>query len=170
MESNLDSNKSLSDKYAPKVDEANGQFGKDLIDWKKMLEAQETATKTEFDWYSTETFQIFLDALDIGSKPVSKNHVINDKSPKLQISSSSSTSALRDENENFKKKGFELETDQDETTTTNPTKRNLSDGTILSAEALKILSELPDLSYMTSSRSFIFPNNSKSNTNGLKNK
>lgn len=84
------------------------------------------------DWHSTHTFQVFLDALDINKKATSAE----DKGSSLQVNIKTS------------------DTYKDEKSDKRP---DDATGIILSVEALKILTELPDLSHMTA-RSFMFPN------------
>ena len=116
--------------------------------WKSMLDL-ESAAKREFDWYSTRTFELFLDALDINQPPVileDKNHrrpkpEVKGEDLKPTLSTKETSNANQSKNE---VKG-------------QPERGHHQVETILSAEALKILSELPDLSHMSSTRSLIFP-------------
>lgn len=111
------------------------EFDRDTEQWRKILDL-ETAAKRELDWYSTKTFEAFLDALDINQPSI--NHRAKQASKEvLQIADA--PQAENHDTEKQIKQG------------------NSGTETILSAEALKILSELPDLSYMSSTRSFMFP-------------
>lgn len=150
---------SLTDKYKIKSDD------EDSKDWARLLDF-ESPIKVESDWYSTQTFQMFLDALDInqpttstsdGKKPISNGtgsvgggtldktkkpatrNESNDKQPPVQNKQERDKmpSAVKHDKTKYQQQNnFE---------------------TILSAEALKILSDLPDLSHMSATRSFIFP-------------
>lgn len=118
--------------------------------WRRMLDL-ESAAKMETDWYATKTFQIFLDALDI-NQPV----IPEDKNIKSSINTKAKPacgdieSTLADVS------------DREHGGSKSATKDKYQGAeTILSAEALKILSELPDLSHMSSTRSFIFPTGNK---------
>lgn len=119
----------------------------DLIQWRQVVDL-DSATKLEPDWYSTKTFEAFLDALDINQPTTSLD---NGSSSRLLNKSASST---RNETNSSSSDGSE--------TKLRPAKKHEGSHsygeTILSAEALKILSELPDLSQMSATRSFIFPN------------
>lgn len=125
--------------------------------WTSLLDF-ESPVQVESDWYSTKTFQMFLDALDINPPTTlgrdGSNSNLNDAratvsaakpgmAPWRSANDKNSASSSKTE---FK--GVQSQSNS-----------NLE--TILSAEALKILSELPDLSHMSASRSFIFPNDSK---------
>lgn len=141
---------SLLDKYKIEI---NDKTDKDIINWHKMLDLKQD-NESNVDWYSTETFQIFLDALDINQAPISDK---SSSKVKHETSASKSSSTL---SLNEKKLSANNNKDNKPDMATNSNtieRRNFSDETILSAEALKILSELPDLSHMSSSRSFIFP-------------
>jgi len=89
--------------------------------WTRILDL-DSARNIELDWHSSQTFQRFLDALDIGQPQKS-----SDVSGRPQ-------SVKKERPDGQRSQGVE---------------------TILSAEALKISSELPDLSFMSSTRSFI---------------
>lgn len=120
----------------------------DSKNWVRMLDF-ETSIKTEADWYSTKTFQVFLDALDINQPAnLERNRDINKESkPKIP----KSTPEPQED-----RKRSEIGNKQ---TKTSSSQQKVSHHveTILSAEALKILSELPDLSHMSGTRSFMFP-------------
>lgn len=138
----------------------------DLSNWKRMIELEKPES-SELDWYSTRTFEIFLDALDIGhptTNPVSKSTTnASTSSPVNKSSLSENAPADKDRvtsilstvtAEDGSKKS-------DVDTSGGTDKRLHAAETILSAEALKILSELPDLTHMSSTRSFIFPNSAR---------
>lgn len=116
-------------------DSSNAGLDEDTVQWRKILDL-ESAAKTELDWYSTKTFEAFLDALDINQ-------------PTTNIRSKQASKEVLKE----------VEATQTKIPETEKRSKPESSGieTILSAEALKILSELPDLSYMSSTRSFMFP-------------
>lgn len=113
--------------------------------WKRLLDF-ESPIKVESDWYSTNTFQLFLDALDInqpqehstpsrdGQDSGQHQQANNKRSPKSGEAIPSPSSGKQPREDNVE--------------------------TILSAEALKILSELPDLSHISATRSFILPRGS----------
>lgn len=126
---------------------------KDSQNWRRILDL-ESPIKLESDWYSTKTFQVFLDALDINqpasldrSRNVSKESITVKNTPKKE-QTRAANETLTGDNELSKCKKH---------STTKQKCKNVE--TILSAEALKILSELPDLSHMSATRSFMFPNN-----------
>lgn len=111
---------------------ATTTLDEDTIQWRKILDL-DSAAKLEIDWYSTKTFEVFLDALDI-NQPTT-------------IRPKQSSKEILKENSPCKEAGPVEKKEP----------KNLGEETILSAEALKILSELPDLSHMSSTRSFMFP-------------
>lgn len=130
---------------------------KDSLCWKQTLSFK-SPISTESDWYSTKTFQIFLDSLDINQQPLrdSKSRESLDKqngstntSPKQGAIGAAATNA---NNKSTK--------EQSQTARQKTPKKSSTIETILSAEALKILSELPDLSHMSATNSFIFPKGS----------
>lgn len=110
---------------------------------KKILDLESSANSIP-DWHSTHTFQVFLDSLDIGHKTVSTKSHVEINSDGLD---NHSEKAIKDDSQN---------NTADHQSPSNPPKPSGPE-TILSAEALKILSELPELSHMTSTRSFMFP-------------
>lgn len=118
----------------------------ELVRWRQILDLN-SAAKTETDWYSTRTFQLFLDALDINQPVIS-----DDKSNRIDKSKSGSSKIETTEEESNRDTIEEQRATRD---------KYHSAETILSAEALKILSELPDLSHMSSTRTFIFPNGNR---------
>lgn len=122
---------------------------KKTLNWQNILDL-ESALKIKPDWYSTKTFEVFLDALDI-HKPV----IVDDKKNRYK-------SSIRDipngESEIKSEPNSTLDVSPKED---KPNQQYKNVETILSAEALKILSELPDLSQMSVTRSFIFPNKKK---------
>lgn len=128
----------------------------DIIE--RMLE-RDSQLDSNIDWYETKTFAAFLKALD------STRQVINfDKKPNEnnalrvnQTDSRKSEPAAKSISSNCTPEH------QIASPSANRMKASKSQGmeTILSAEALKILSELPDLSHMSATRSFIFPDKHK---------
>lgn len=118
------------------IEEENVKLLQSILDLK-------TDTNKELDWYSTRTFEVFLDALDFDQP----NNTADDKSKAT----------------NKKKSETQIDIETETTAPVNTMKNNKYNSveTILSAEALKILSELPDLSHMSASRSFIFPHEKK---------
>lgn len=122
----------------------------ELVQWRRILDLK-SAAKMETDWYSTRTFQLFLDALDIDQPVISE-----DKSNNLGSSIKTKPEKSKIETELEERLNREAAEEQRAT-------REKYQGaeTILSAEALKILSELPDLSHMSSTRTFIFPNGNR---------
>lgn len=118
---------SLTNKHVlPNSDEDSRQ-------WNKILDLK-SASEMKPDWYSTKTFEVFLDALDINQPPIIESKKIILKS-----------------NDNNNSREAKCKGD-------NSSPKEPQNETILSAEALKILSELPDLTHMSTTRSFIFPN------------
>lgn len=118
----------------------------DLIQWRQVVDL-DSAAKLEHDWYSTQTYEAFLDALDINQPSVNRDKSESAKSLNKNISPlRTDTGSL---NSDCKSPKLVPERKQQ---LDSPTAE-----TILSAEALKILSELPDLSQMSATRSFIFP-------------
>lgn len=153
--------KSLAERYKLTSTDADSTNWASLLDFKSPVQV-------ESDWYSTQTFQVFLDALDINyptslgrdssipntalagntataspSKTDADSGSQNDKKNNTSPSSTSSSNRLNSSKN-----------------TTQPAQQDGKFETILSAEALKILSELPDLSHMSVTRSFVFPNHS----------
>lgn len=106
------------------------------------------AAKIRLDWHSTQIFSKFMDALDIdkprGSKERSDNNISKSKqtfkehsqinNSKAQIASTNDKQVYAKNNQLISQEIHKSDKPKEET--------------ILSAEALKILSELPDLSYM----------------------
>lgn len=148
---------SLTDKYKIKSDD------EDSKNWVRLLDF-ESPIKVESDWYSTQTFQVFLDALDINQPTSSstsdgKNPISNgtttvggtlDKTTKPPFSSATNDKQTPTQDKQGQNK---VPVKQDKTRY----QQQNNFETILSAEALKILSDLPDLSHMSATRSFIFP-------------
>jgi len=128
MEREHDGGGSLLDRF--KLDETNEKSRH----WSALLDLK-SSVATESDWYSTKTFQVFLDALDINAPPT-----IGDAT-KYREKKIERNQTVHQSDESLDKKS----------------NNHGNIETILSAEALKILSELPNLSHMSSSRSFIFP-------------
>lgn len=130
----------------------------DSKNWASLLDFN-SPVEVESDWYTTRTFQVFLDALDI-NQPTSLNRGRREGGASISNINNSTTPTT----------GTKLTSDPDlyqsSPSSTNDKipieaenkQRNNHFETILSAEALKILSELPDLSHMSVTRSFIFPN------------
>lgn len=127
----------------------------DSKNWVSLLDF-ETPVKVESDWYSTQTFQVFLDALDISQPTTLGRETSNSNLSSATTSKSSSDDSKQKAN------------DKKPTTSgeTRSQKQSNNFETILSAEALKILSELPDLSHMSATRSFIFPSNRTTTSTG----
>lgn len=122
----------------------------ELVRWRRILDLN-SAAKTETDWYSTRTFQLFLDALDINQPVIS-----DDKSNRIDSNNKSKSGSSKIETKSEEQSNRETIEEQRATRD-----KYHSAETILSAEALKILSELPDLSHMSSTRTFIFPNGNR---------
>lgn len=118
---------------ASKEEESSVIVDEDTVQLRKILDL-ESAAESELDWYATKTFEAFLDALDV-NQPTN----MRSKQPSKEV--------------------LKEDTSRSENLEPEKPMRPESSGieTILSAEALKILSELPDLSYMSSARSFMFP-------------
>lgn len=118
----------------------------DTKNWKCLLDF-ESPVQVESDWYSMQTFQVFLDALDINQPSTlgrDNSASCNKSIPKCtEEDDKSKTRAIDDDSKKKQSNDIEFET-------------------ILSAEALKILSELPDLSHMSHTRSFMFPDLTRS--------
>lgn len=150
---------SLLDKY--KYEPNMGQ--QDIDDKIKVIGQMldlRASTEAVPDWHSTRAFQIFLEALDVGESRISLTG--DHKSPKLPAKSSrTDTSNHESASNDIANKCHESSSYQKQQTAVedSPAKKsqNNNDETILSAEALKILSELPDLSHMSFTRSFVFP-------------
>lgn len=119
--------------------------------WKQMINLDSANPPTEQDWYSTRTFELFLDALDIDQPVILVN---KDNCQSKVPSTNQATHVSNRPTENCKEFDNTLENKSREEIAP---KQRYADETILSAEALKILSELPDLSYMSATRSFICP-------------
>lgn len=117
---------------------------KDVQLWHEILEPEKLYDK-DLDWHSSKTFELFLEALDINQKPVDERHFTKRTSNVIKHEPNQVTTKANGTN-----KGDEC---------CRASRQGL-DETILSAEALKILSDLPDLSQMSATRSFIFPNSS----------
>lgn len=153
---------SLTEKYKIKKDDDDSK------NWARLLDF-ESPIKVESDWYSTQTFQVFLDALDM-NQPTTSNNARN------QITNGSSSAIGTPDNKppqptiNNDKQPVKDKQEHDKATNTikHDDKRKHQQPnnfeTILSAEALKILSDLPDLSHMSATRSFIFPATTKDPT------
>lgn len=135
----------LLDKYKLTSDD------EETLSWKSVLEL-DSQTKASSDWYSTKTFQVFLDALDINSPVylVDKDKYSKSKDGEQKHRQNLNPNESTESKPPKKKEAEPVKNDQ-------KTCNNHME-TILSAEALKILSELPDLSHMSVTRSFIFPN------------
>jgi hypothetical protein len=148
---------SLMEKY--KIKNEN----EDSKNWARLLDF-ESPIKVESDWYSTQTFQVFLDALDI-NQPVNTgagiNPTSNGSNSNLGTNDKTHTTLETTLNNNNDKQSPVANRDQDQNKITENDKQQQNNKnnfeTILSAEALKILSDLPDLSHMSATRSFIFP-------------
>lgn len=150
---------SLADKY--KFPEGHEQ-SEHIV---KMLDLN-YAANTVLDWRSTKTFEAFLDALDINQR--SAGHHPPNESLKLDTSTTTTTGQTKKDKCNpaiDKISETQVAVDaiaaaicNNPTKTSRPQNNTFHEETILSAEALEILSELPDLSYMSVSRSFIKPN------------
>lgn len=141
---------SLLANYELNIDDA------DAIHWRKILDL-ESASEIEPDWYSTRTFEIFLDALDINQPPV----IAEDKNNRTKSSPNGSSEQVSSKCKVQQQQENATQNDNENHRTLCHEKSPYVDETILSAEALKILSELPDLSHMSTTRSFIFPNGKK---------
>jgi len=115
--------------------------------WTRILDL-DSARNIELDWHSSQTFQRFLDALDIGQPQKS-----SDVSGRPQSVKKDSLSKNADEDKIGPSEAMLAGRPERP-----DSQRSQGVETILSAEALKILSELPDLSFMSSTRSFIYPN------------
>lgn len=135
-----------------------GDLDEITLSWKKMLDLGETR-KSNVDWYSTKTFEAFLDALDI-----------NQPTPLHDKSKRGSTKSTLDKNLVIPIEKIAIPDDKIHDSHTSPEKpkeeikkekKTFGVETILSAEALKILSELPNLSHMPGTRSFMFPRSNK---------
>lgn len=120
----------------------------EFVQWRRILDLN-SAANIQTDWYSTRTFQHFLDALDI-NQPVSSE----DKSNRLNSTNKTKIGSGKIKTE--LEENIDSVTIKEECATAISRYQGVE--TILSAEALKILSELPDLSHMSATRTFIFPN------------
>lgn len=133
-------------------------------EWCKLIDL-DTVIKSELDWHSTRTFELFLDALDVNQSVTQQGDNNNKSKPKTDSRQQTITNELTSTAyESKQDKNVTDSKDQNESEKTIPSAIKNVDTyqgveTILSAEALKILSELPDLSHMSSTRSFIFPTN-----------
>lgn len=134
-------------------------------EWCKLIDL-DTVIESELDWHSTRTFELFLDALDVNQNVIKDDKKKKKSNPKNDIKTDANSKASPPTDET-----------RDKIVTNNSTRQNGSKEqkipspgaikknvdiyqgveTILSAEALKVLSELPDLSHMATTRSFIFP-------------
>lgn len=150
----------LTEKYKVKKEDDDSKNWVSLLDF-------ESPIKVESDWYSTQTFQVFLDALDINQPTCSKSGklpISNGSSSAIGPSDTTTTPPPQTIN-NDKHDKQQVMSRQDKDKMANRIKHHDKPRhqqqnnfeTILSAEALKILSDLPDLSHMSATRSFIFP-------------
>lgn len=127
-------------------------------EWCKLIDL-DAVIEPELDWHSTRTFELFLNALDVNQIVIKEDKKSNAKTDIRQTKRACHNNGVKDEividtasqnvsseNQNISSSGTVKNTD---------TYQGVE--TILSAEALKILSELPDLSHMSTTRSFIFP-------------
>lgn len=103
------------------------------------------------DWHSTHTFQVFLETLDVNHQ---KSRV---KASKESLDSHVIQGIQDDTRNNIA---------SEQTSPSMPKSKTAE--TILSAQALKIMSEQPNLSQMTGSRSFIFPSAKTEKNPGVK--
>lgn len=137
---------SLSDKYKFDHDDES------LKNWSKVLELG-PKTDIQADWYSLRTFEVFLDAIDINQPVLSDDRRSRSRSSIKENSDATSSNGKPDSDK------LNNSTSLDEAN--RELRQNNNVETILSAEALKILSELPDLSHISATRTFIFPNSKK---------
>lgn len=137
----------------------------DLSNWKRIIELEKPSS-ADLDWYSTRTFEVFLDALDIGQPSINSSAKSTTdtctKSSNQNLLPSKKTITNDADKININSEDMGKNQVVDTSTKTNRSSRTQAAETILSAEALKILSELPDLSHISSTRSFIFPNFARS--------
>lgn len=163
---NLSTKVNLVDKYnlLNLDDDDNGTSS----NWKKML-VEDGMSNSDIDWYSTKTFQSFLDALDVDKPCNLFNHDKKDNIHKSSGINQRLTNISADDGSGKSNLSFRLTTKsisnedykEPKKQAVNKKERTIGDETILSAEALKILSELPDLSHMSATRSFIFPSSNR---------
>lgn len=151
MEDKDDKNDSLIQQY--KVDVENDPK---FREWDQLLDLK-SPISAEADWYSTRTFEMFLDALDINQPERLQTPV------KIKSKGFSTEGNLAKKSDDKRNTTTQSRSDKDHLSCNinandknNQRQTDIAE-TILSAEALQILSELPDLTYMSSTRSFIFP-------------
>lgn len=145
-----ESGSSLTDRYKLPAD-----ADADSKSWTCLLDLT-SPVKVESDWYTTQTFQVFLDALDI-NQPTSlgRDTTIAPAAATTTISNTANGSNLVSQSNPVT--NDKMSPAKDKTSKQTGQQRSSNFETILSAEALKILSELPDISHMSVTRSFMFP-------------
>lgn len=142
-EGNKEESSSLTERYKLPAD-----ADADSKSWACLLDLT-SPVEVESDWYTTQTFQVFLDALDINQPTSLGRDTSTAPATTTAISSTvTKTNSVTNDKTSPPKEKTNKQTGQ---------QRNNNFETILSAEALKILSELPDISHMSVTRSFMFP-------------